>query len=251
MARRGKPKTLGEKLARDPRFRKFLLWGLVSLLVVGFSYALYDQFQSLSSAPQSEDEMSKTLGAMEEVMKAEKISATATDPFSVGARYTQSSDPAIRIKGLNMVMAADQARGGRIAQALLTDPDASVQIAAIRQLQQFQVAGSGAHIVRLLDSANPTLRSAATSGMASFTTEGGILDKLQQPLSSRDPGVASDAIRVWSMFAPQDRRSAFRVIRRAATSADNAVRLAALAAIQGLAPTPQELQMMGIKLETQ
>jgi len=205
---------------------KWLGGGTLGLL---FGVGVMVQYGKSTSAV-TEKSSVVDLGPQEE----QPVQLAPEERYQSALTAAQSSDPAIRVQGLQSLMAVDPARGNAVVRSALGDAVPAIRTTAINLLVTFDIKGTGTSIARLLNDPDPAVRQAASQGAIKFITEPGIAYQLSAPLSSGNISYVGPALSVWQAVLSKDRAGALSVISSALLSGDNESLSQALSAVSSL-----------------
>ncbi|RMH58499.1 MAG: hypothetical protein D6679_04715 [Candidatus Hydrogenedentota bacterium] len=205
----------------------FWLMAGAALLILLFVAVMYQM--ELTAA---EPEELRTESAMKEIKEeAERPDdRLRRDPFPIGMKKLQSKAIAEKIKGMNIIMAADQKRAAPIIRKMLFDRNAEIRIEAVRLLGNYQVKNAGNYIARLLVDREPRVRSIAAATLPKFRGEPGVMNLVGSALRDRDPAVVKNALSCWAVILPTERSEGVRVLRFPLASTDPEIATAAVSA---------------------
>jgi HEAT repeat protein len=154
-----------------------------------------------------------------------------SEQFQAGLAKLKDPSPQERVRGIQIVMAADPANGPLHVQPLLADPEPTVRVQALTALVTFGTPGIGTQIVAMVNDPDALVRASAVGALPQFTSEAGLIYQLGTALSSQNSAVVMDAINAWRILAPADPNSAAGAIQVALGSNDEQVVSTALGAL--------------------
>jgi HEAT repeat protein len=206
---------------------KWLFFGMIaSFLAAGISLQIQ---QSTDDEPAPDD---RILDLSDGRPREEKLGIR--EQFQAGLAKLASPSPQERIRGIQIVMAADPAAGPAYVQPLMADGDPLVRAQAVSALVTFGTKDLGAALVTLLNDPDPQVRATALGALPQYATEAGLVFQLGTALSSPTPAVVLDAISAWRILAPSDPAGSSNAIMVALSSYDEQVLTAALGAISSI-----------------
>lgn len=215
---------------RDEGVRSLLYWWAGGILLFVFASMMLKQYYTSTSAPAKTD-ADVLADAIKEVEENERKTSGKKNPWALGLKRLSSSDPNVRVQGMEIIASTDPAKAGPIIRGLLADPFPQVRTKAAQLLANYHVAGSGVHIARLLSDNDAGVRQTAIAAVQPFLGENGVMFQLATPLQSRDRAVVQSMLPLWQAALPQDRQQGIMLIQRPLMSSDTVVVSAVLTVI--------------------
>ncbi len=203
-----------------------LKWTFVGALAALFLAGLLIQFQSNKTS-----EMNDPAAAMRRemgLMDLEGNTFVPTSEFEQQFAKIQSSDPDMRIEGMNGILAENRSGALPVIRGLLGDGDPKIRERAAQLLGENKAKGFANSLVTLLIDPVPEVRAAAAGSLKAYTDEPGVLYLLTTPMNQNDPTIALNALEVWKAFSRTDEASAVRVLVEAFRSTSDEVVIAAM-----------------------
>lgn len=239
----------GRKPAKkqEQGMRKILFWWAGGIVLFVFASMMLKQYYTSTEAPVKTD-ADILADAIKEVAENERKTSGKRNPWALGIKRLSSSDPGVRVQGMEIIASTDPAKAGPILRGLLADPFPQVRAKAAQLLANYRIAGSGVHIARLLSDNDASVRQTAIAAVQPFLNENGIMFQLATPLQSRDRAVVQSMLPLWQAALPQDRQQGVMLIQRPLMSQDTVV-VSAVLTVMNNSLTLDELRRLRPILE--